>query len=58
MKNTKLEPLEKGNLKLILAEFAKFLQEYKPKHYTTTFSSTSLDEKKTVDVEIIVQVSH
>lgn len=39
-------------------DFAKFLQEYKPKHYTTTFSSTGLDEKKTVDVEISLSDFH
>jgi hypothetical protein len=39
-------------------DFAKFLQEYKPKHYTTTFSSVGLDEKKTVDVEISLSDFH
>jgi hypothetical protein len=39
-------------------DFAKFLQEYKPKHYTTTFSSAGLDEKKIVDVEISLSDFH
>jgi len=39
-------------------DFAKFLQEYKPKHYTTTFSSASSGEKKTVDVEISLSDFH
>ena len=39
-------------------DFAKFLQEYEPKHYTTTFSSAGSDEKKTVDVEISLSDFH
>lgn len=39
-------------------DFAKFLQEYKPNHYTTTFSSAGSDEKKIVDVEISLSDFH
>jgi hypothetical protein len=39
-------------------DFAKFLQEYKPKHSTVTFSSAGLDKKKIVDVEISLSDFH